>query len=69
MQSILYILHDYSSLTFVESRRVGLGGSCGSCGERTRDIVIGHQKIQSIYTTLRVLLSQLYSVTQPLIVD
>ena len=54
-------------LTLVERGR-GETVVGGSCGERTRDVVIRRYRMTGIYTFVMALLSQLYSMTQSVMV-
>jgi len=69
-QSIFYILQGTLVLTLGErgegERLCCLRGD--SCGRKTRDVVIRRYAVMGICTFTRVLPSQLYSVTQPLMV-
>ena len=68
-----YILYTtrYSSPYLRRERGEGERLSClvgDSCGRRTRDVVIRRYEYMGIYTFRRALPSQLYSVTQPLMI-
>ena len=64
--SIFYILQDYSSLTLVERRGGWVLEVVVVVGEQETDYYLTY-RVHRIYSSLQALLSQLYSVTQPLI--
>ena len=67
MQYILYTTAGTLLLTLVERGRGKTDGG-GCCGKRTRDVVIRRYRMTGIYTFSKALLSQLYSVTQSVMV-
>ena len=66
VHSIFYILQDYSSLTLVERRGGWVLEVVVVVGEQETDYYSMY-RVHRIYSSLQALLSQPYSVTQPLI--